>query len=190
MAETLARRSMLRSVLLGCMAALCSLHVSAQDVWAHLTPGTVVLFRHATAPGGGDPAGFQLNDCATQRNLSADGRAQTLRIGEAFQRRSIEVTTVWTSQWCRTRETADLAFPAKRTDQPLFNSFFDAPEQGPVQTRAALDLLASWRGSGVLVVVTHQVNITALTGIVPDSGEGVVVAVRGRELKVLGRIAP
>jgi len=190
MAEALARRSMMRSMLAGWMVALCGLQVSAQDMWARITPGTVVLLRHATAPGGGDPVGFQLNDCATQRNLSAVGRAQALRIGEAFQRRSIEVTSVWTSQWCRTRETADLAFPAKRTDQPLFNSFFGAPEQETAQSRAALDLLATWRGSGVLVVVTHQVNITALTGIVPDAGEGVVIALRGRELKVLGRIAP
>ena len=64
------------------------------------------------------------------------------------------------------------------------------PQHLAVVTRAALDLLASWRGSGVLVVVAHQVNITALTGIVPDSGEGVVIALAGRELKVLSRIMP
>jgi hypothetical protein len=72
----------------------------------------------------------------------------------------------------------------------LFNSFFNATEREPSQTRAALDLLASWQGAGVLVVVTHQVNITALTGVVPDSGEGVVIALRGRDLKVMGRITP
>ncbi|NDP37940.1 MAG: histidine phosphatase family protein [Rhodoferax sp.] len=181
---------MVRCLFAAWVVAFGAVPVSAMDAWSSVTPGAVVLFRHALAPGGGDPAGFQLNDCATQRNLSVDGRAQALRIGEAFQRRGIEVTTVWSSQWCRTRETADLAFPAKRTDQALFNSFFNRPEREPAQTRAALDLLASWRGSGVMVVVTHQANITALTGVVPNSGEGVVIALRGRDLKVLGRITP
>ncbi|WP_296528376.1 histidine phosphatase family protein [Rhodoferax sp.] len=180
----------MRCLFVAWAVALCAVPVNAKDLWSSVTPGAIVLFRHALAPGGGDPAGFQLSDCPTQRNLSVDGRAQSLRIGEAFQRRGIEVTIVWSSQWCRTRETADLAFPGKRTDQPLFNSFFNAPERGPAQTRAALDLLASWRGSGVLVVVSHQLNITALTGIVPNSAEGVVIALRGRDLKVLGRITP
>ena len=181
---------MFRHLLVVCLLALGALQASAQEVWQSVTPGTVVLFRHALAPGGGDPEGFQLNDCRTQRNLSADGQAQARRIGAAFQQRGIEVNAVWSSQWCRTRETADLAFPGKRVDQPLFNSFFGSPARGANQTQAALDLLADRKNSGIVVVVTHQVNITALTGVVPDSGEGVVVATQGRELKVLGRIKP
>ncbi|WP_296493102.1 histidine phosphatase family protein [Rhodoferax sp.] len=172
------------------LLVVCAAQACAQEAWHSVTPGTVVLFRHATAPGVGDPAEFKLNDCRTQRNLSANGQTQARRIGEAFQQRGIEVKTVWSSQWCRTRETADLAFPGRRVDQPLFNSFFGSPAQGSSQTQAALDLLASRKEPGVLVVVTHQVNITALTGVVPDSGEGVVVALQGRELKVLGRIKP
>jgi phosphohistidine phosphatase SixA len=190
MTKTHNRRCTLRSLLFAAVTALGATHVSAKDGWSTITPGTVVLFRHALAPGGGDPPGFQLNNCTTQRNLSEEGRAQARRIGEAFQRRGIDVNTVWTSQWCRTRETADIAFPGKRADQPLFNSFFNTTEREPGQTREALNLLASWHGTGVLVVVTHQVNITALTGIVPDSGEGVVITLRGRDLKVLGRITP
>ncbi|MHB8950585.1 MAG: histidine phosphatase family protein [Rhodoferax sp.] len=190
MAQPHTWRRRVRCLFLAWGVGLGAVPVIAKDVWSSVTPGAVVLFRHALAPGGGDPAGFQLNDCATQRNLSVEGRAQARRIGEAFRRRGIAVGTVWTSQWCRTRETADLAFPGKRTDQVLFNSFFNTPEREPAQTRAALDLLASWRGSGVVVVVTHQVNITALTGIVPNSGEGVVLAPWGPGLKVLGRITP
>ena len=190
MSHAATRRGMLRHLPVVCLLALGALQASAQDAWQSITPGTVVLFRHALAPGGGDPAGFQLNDCRTQRNLSADGQAQAQRIGAAFQQRGIEVNAVWSSQWCRTRETADLAFPGKRVDQPLFNSFFGTPAQGAMQTQAALDLLASRKAQGVMVIVTHQVNITELTGVVPDSGEGVVVALRGRELKVLGRVKP
>jgi hypothetical protein len=97
---------------------------------------------------------------------------------------------VWSSQWCRTRETADLAFPGKRVDQPAFNSFFGTPGAAPEQTQAARRLLAAWRGEGVLVVVTHQVNITALTGVVPSSGEGVVVKRTAQGLEMDGRILP
>jgi phosphohistidine phosphatase SixA len=163
---------------------------AASDDWASVKPGQVVLFRHALAPGGGDPPGFVLNDCSTQRNLSDEGRAQAQRIGQAFQQRRIQVGTVWSSQWCRTRETVDLAFPGKRVDQPAFNSFFGTPDAAPEQTRAARQLLAGWRGEGVLVVVTHQVNITALTGIVPSSGEGVVVQRTAQGLEVVGRLMP
>ncbi len=162
----------------------------AGDDWNAVQPGTLVLFRHALAPGNGDPPGFKLNDCTTQRNLSDEGRAQAQRIGQAFNARRIEVGAVWSSQWCRTRETADQAFPGKRVDQPAFNSFFGTPDAAPEQTRAAQQLLASWRGTGVLVVVTHQVNITALTGIVPSSGEGVVVQRTAQGLTVVGRITP
>ncbi|HEX5698266.1 MAG TPA: histidine phosphatase family protein [Rhodoferax sp.] len=190
MEDAQALRGMFRHLLAVCLLAVAAVHASAQDAWQSITPGTVVLFRHATAPGVGDPAGFKLNDCRTQRNLSAEGQAQAQRIGAAFQQRGIEVSAVWSSQWCRARETANLAFPGKRVDQPLFNSFFVTPEEGASQTQAALDLMASRKGQGVTVVVTHQVNITALTGVVPASGEGVVIALRGRELKVLGRVKP
>jgi broad specificity phosphatase PhoE len=158
--------------------------------WQAVRPGTVVLFRHALAPGGGDPPGFKLEDCRTQRNLSDEGRSQARRIGEAFKSRGIVVGAVWSSQWCRTRETADLAFPSLRADQPAFNSFFSEPEAAQAQTRAARALLAGWRGPGVLVVITHQVNITALAGVVPAAGEGVVLRFTAAGPEVVGRIAP
>jgi broad specificity phosphatase PhoE len=169
--------------------------VAAND-WQQVQPGTAVLFRHALAPGAGDPPGFKLDDCRTQRNLSVEGRVQARRIGRAFAERGIKVAAVWSSQWCRTRETADLAFPGQRVDRPAFNSFFDDRGAAADRTRDALALLADWRGPGVLVVVTHQVNITALTDIVPASGEGIVVQSIGLgqsgppRLKVLGRVNP
>lgn len=162
----------------------------ASDGWENIGTGSVVLFRHALAPGGGDPPGYTLDDCRTQRNLSEQGRAQARRIGAEFRLRRIEVGAVWSSQWCRTRDTADLAFPGKRVDQAVFNSFFNEPAVVAVRTREAQQLLSAWRGPGVLVLVTHQVNITALTDIVPSSGEGIVLKPSASGLQVLGRIKP
>ncbi|ACO47942.1 histidine phosphatase family protein [Deinococcus deserti] len=170
---------------------LCALSTAkAQSQWNALTDGAVVLFRHALAPGTGDPPGFRLNDCRTQRNLNAEGRAQARRIGRAFRERRVTVTRVLSSRWCRARETASLAFPGKVHNEAAFNSFFDNSAQEPAQTRAARGVLARWKGPGVLVVVTHQVNITALTGIVPASGEGIIVRFQDDRLKVLGRVTP
>lgn len=163
---------------------------SEDAAWDALRAGGIVLFRHANAPGGGDPAGMRLGDCATQRNLDESGRQQARRIGEAFRSRRIAVGSVLSSQWCRTLETAELAFPGRAQPEPIVNSFFDDRSKGPQQTFAARELLAGWAGPGTLVVVTHQVNITALTGIVPASGEGVVVQAGGGVVTVVGRLKP
>ncbi len=164
------------------------------DPWPALAqPGSVLLVRHAMAPGVGDPPGFRLDDCPTQRNLSDDGRAQARRLGELLRGKGVQVGAVWSSQWCRTRETARLAFPqAAVRDEPVFNSFFQqGSAAADAQTARARALLAGWRGPGTLVVVTHQVNITALTGLGASSGEGVVLR-RGPDgaLQVLGTLQP
>ena len=158
--------------------------------WEALRGGAIALFRHAKAPGGGDPAGMRLGECATQRNLDEAGRQQALRIGEAFRTRKIEAGAVLTSQWCRTTETADLAFPMMARPEPIFNSFFDDRGNGPAQTRDARALLSRWTGPGALAVSTHQVNITGLTGIVTASGEGILVRVKVGVVGVVGRIRP
>ena len=149
-----------------------------------------MLLRHASAPGVGDPAGMRIGECTTQRNLDEVGRAQARRIGEAFRARGVAVGQVLTSQWCRTRETAELAFPGLKRDEPAFNSFFDAPAKAPAQTSVAQRILQDWRGPGALVVSTHHVNIAELTGIAPASGEGVVVRFEGNVLRIIGRITP
>ncbi len=171
-------------------AAPQSVLASDDAAWKTLAQGGIVLFRHANAPGGGDPAGMRIGECATQRNLDERGRAQARRIGEVFRSRGVAVGRVLSSQWCRTRDTAELAFPGQQRDAPPFNSFFDDHAKGPAQTAAARRLLADWRGPGALVVVTHQVNITALTGIVPASGEGVVIRLVGTDVQVIGTISP
>lgn len=160
-----------------------------EEAWALLTrPPTIVLFRHATAPGTGDPPGFVLGDCATQRNLDGRGRAEARAIGAAFAQRGIAVGRVLTSQWCRARETAEIAFPGQAAEEPAFNSFFGNRASEPATTARARAILEAWRGPGVLVIVTHQVNITALTGIVPRPGEGVIASFADGAATVLGRL--
>ena len=163
---------------------------SEQAAWAALREGAIVLFRHANAPGIGDPPGFRLDDCATQRNLDAQGRDQAAKIGELFRREQIAVAAVLSSVWCRAFDTASLAFPGQVRHEPSFNSFFDDRDQQAAQTEAARTILLDWRGPGTLVVVTHQVNMQALTGIAPASGEGVVLRREGGQLPIIGRVKP
>jgi phosphohistidine phosphatase SixA len=159
-----------------------------------LKQGNIILFRHANAPGVGDPPNFQVTDCSTQRNLDEIGRAQAKRIGEYLLSNGVKVSRVLTSQWCRCKETAAIAFSNLMTDarqeNSVFNSFFNDRQDEPKQTEAAKVLLMNWKGPGTLVVVTHQVNITALTGIYPQSGEGIVLRGQANQLKVVGRITP
>ncbi|MBV1693720.1 MAG: histidine phosphatase family protein [Hyphomicrobiales bacterium] len=165
-------------------------HASEAASWAALGRGAIVLFRHANAPGGGDPPGFQLGDCSTQRNLDDEGRRQAVRIGETFRQHGIAVGAVLTSQWCRAVQTAELGFRGQARVEPAFNSFFDEPSKGPERTATARFIMLGWRGPGALVVTTHQVNIAALTGISPASGEGVVLERNGDALQIVGRIKP
>jgi broad specificity phosphatase PhoE len=162
--------------------------------WALLRqPGSIVLFRHAEAPGVGDPQHFKLGDCSTQRNLNEAGRQQARRLGESFRAQGLRVAAVWSSQWCRSRDTATLAFPNERVEeQPVFNSLFGRGEEGAAQTAAARALLQRWpvQTSGVLLVFSHQANISALTGEPTASGEGIVLRRDGQALRVLGRVQP
>ncbi len=158
--------------------------------WEALRKGGIALFRHAIAPGVGDPPGFRLGQCDTQRNLDAAGRAQAARIGAAFQRESVNVREVLSSRWCRALDTAELAFPGRVTPAPIFDSSFQDRTTEPAQTDAARRRLLAWKRAGALVVVTHQVNITALTGIFPASGEGIVLVPEGGRLREVGRIRP
>jgi phosphohistidine phosphatase SixA len=163
---------------------------AAEEAWTALKSGGIVLFRHAYAPGGGDPPGMRIGDCSTQRNLDETGRAQARRIGEAFRTQGVEIGAVMTSQWCRTKDTAELAFPGRAREEPAFNSFFNDRSRSAEQTQAALKILAGWKGPGALVVTTHQVNITALTGVVPGSGDGIVVRVTPQGATAIGTIRP
>ena len=158
----------------------------ANDWDALRQPGAIAIMRHALAPGGGDPAGFDVTDCATQRNLDDRGRAQARRIGAALRDRGFAFDAVLTSQWCRCRDTAELLAVGPVTEAPPLNSFFQNRAAGPAQTQATRDLIAQTEGT--LMMVTHQVNITALTGVFPASGEVVVFRLTGDGVEVLGSI--
>jgi phosphohistidine phosphatase SixA len=161
---------------------------ASEEAWQALRDGgTIALFRHARAPGTGDPANFRLEDCGTQRNLSAEGRRQA--IGEAFRARRISVGRVLSSRWCRALDSARLAFGDRTESFPPLDSFFSGRDQEPAQTQAVRQTVQDWRSSGVLVLVTHQVNITALTGVFPGEGEMLVLRPKpGTGFDLIGRI--
>lgn len=137
--------------------------------------GCVLLMRHAaTVPGVGDPPGFRLDDCRTQRNLSESGREASRRLGERFQERGVRLSAVYSSAWCRCTDTARLAFdphyPPHRVWLAL-NSFFQGQGNADAQTREVLQRVATLRAPENWMLVTHQVNITTLTGVFPAMGE-------------------
>lgn len=170
-------------------AALAQAQAAADPWQAAAGEGVAILLRHAATESGiGDPPGFRLDDCSTQRNLSAAGRAQAARFGAAFAERRIRIDEVRSSQWCRCLETARLAFPGLtvRAD-PMLNSFFQDRSAEPRQT-AALRADLKDLGRRRVVLVTHQFSIAALTGESVAMGEAVVVAMRQGEPRVLARL--
>lgn len=152
--------------------------------------GHVILLRHATTePGTGDPPGYKLEDCKTQRNLSAAGREEAKKLGEWLRARKVPIGDVRSSLWCRCLDTARLAFGKAAAWAPL-NSFFDQPGMREPATAASRQQLRNMKpGADNAVWVTHQVNITALTGVTPAMGEMVVVKLNGTEQPgVVGRL--
>lgn len=153
--------------------------------WTALKAGGVaILLRHAhTVAGLGDPPGFRIGDCATQRNLSDEGRRQAARIGAALAVEGVRIDAVLSSQWCRCLDTARLAFPAHAIEPfAALNSFFADRSREAQQTRAARARIVAVRAPGNVAFVTHHVNILALTGEAVGAGEAVLVDASGRSL--------
>jgi broad specificity phosphatase PhoE len=163
---------------------------SAEPLASAGQPGTVLLMRHALAPGTNDPPAFRLGDCSTQRNLSAEGRNQARAIGERLRAARVTPDVVATSQWCRARDTAELLALGPPVEWPEINSFFAGRGDRAAQTEATLARIAALPEEAVALLVTHQVNITALTGIVPQSGEIILTRREGAALRVVGRLSP
>jgi broad specificity phosphatase PhoE len=149
--------------------------------------GCVLLLRHArTEPGVGDPPGFRLDDCATQRNLSADGRAQAERLGAALREAGIAIGPVRSSRWCRCLDTARLAF-GHVEPWPVLDSFFADRSGADAQTVALRRWALAFRGPRNAALVTHQVNVSALLGGWIDTGETIVLRPDGGTLATPGR---
>ncbi|MCH6258176.1 histidine phosphatase family protein [Puniceicoccaceae bacterium K14] len=133
------------------------------------------IMRHALAPGTGDPDNFQLDDCSSQRNLSQDGRNQAKQVGEKLKANGIESAQVYSSQWCRCLETAKLLNLGPVEELPIINSFFRNFANRTPQTRETIEWISEQDLSTPTLLVTHQVNITALIGTYPASGEIFIV---------------
>ena len=148
-----------------------------REAWAALVEGGhVAMIRHGNAPPGygGDPPGFKIDDCATQRNLDERGRAQARALGEAFRQHGVRVDKILSSPWCRCLETARLLALG-----PVENAWAVAASDKSPDRLAALKLLVfGWRGPGTLVVVTHALTVQALVGIMPGQAETVVLRPR------------
>ena len=162
-----------------------------EALWQQLRGGGVtVLMRHAaTHPGIGDPPGFRPGDCTTQRNLSESGRQDARAIGAAFQRHKVTPGAVWSSRWCRCLDTARLAFGRVEPEPGLDSMFNDDADQSAAKLRALRARLAARRESTPLVLVTHDVNIRALTGQSLAPGDMLLLKQHGARLEVIGRLA-
>jgi phosphohistidine phosphatase SixA len=153
-------------------------------------PGIVTLIRHARAPGTGDPPGFTLGDCSTQRNLSEAGRMQATQLGKALRAVGVRDADVRSSQWCRCLDTARLLDVGQVGEDDYLNSFFRQGDEADATLRLRRAVLAKLNSRRPLLLITHQVNITALTGVTPAEGEVVFVrATAAGTIEVVGRAA-
>ena len=146
----------------------------------------IIFIRHAIAPGNGDPSNFDISDCSTQRNLSKEGELQAIKIGKFFKENDIKVTKVLSSEWCRCKDTAKIAFGNYETKNFL-NSFYEE-RFSKNKDKQILDFqkfIKNWDQSGNLVLVTHYVVILAMTGHAPSSGE---IVITDKKFNVLSTI--
>jgi len=186
---------LIRAFLAALLAFACvpAWPLDGAKLWDQLRRGgNVILIRHGdTLPGLGDPAQFKLDDCSTQRNLSEAGRDEARRIGERLKRERVPIAQVYTSPWCRCRDTAMLAFGKAEEWTPL-SSVFDAPDRDREYTervRKRIGTYSSREVKGNIVMVTHNVNIASLTKLSVAPGEMVVVRPDGCcGLRVVGRL--
>lgn len=188
------RLSMIAGLLIATLAACAAraMTVEEQAVLARLgEPGVHAVMRHALAPGYSDPQDFRLDDCATQRNLDAAGRAQARAAGDMLRAAGARIDRVLSSQWCRCLETARLMALGDVEEAPPLNSFFEARSRRAAQTEATRALVAGLPEGTTALLVTHQVNVTALVGGGVGSGE-IVVFRLGPDgaAQVLGRVTP
>jgi len=161
-----------RSFLWTGAAVLAAARPGMASAFADLTgPRRHLIMRHARAPGYSDPAGFRVDDCATQRNLDDRGREQARETGRRLKAAGIAVDRVFSSQWCRCLDTARLLDMATVEQAPPLNSFFEARGRADAQTRATREMLLALPAETSAMLVTHQVNISALLGRATSSGE-------------------
>ena len=145
--------------------------------------GNLIFIRHAYAPGGGDPENFNIYDCSTQRNLSESGRIQSKKIGNFFKENKIKIKNVYSSEWCRCKETASLAFKSFKT-KTFLNSFFSSKfaHKKKSQIKDFQKFLNNWDKKNNLIFITHYVVISEILDYPPSSGE---IVVADKNLKII-----
>jgi len=162
--------------------------LSSDSIWDEARQGNkVILIRHSLAPGSGDPAGFKIDDCKTQRNLNKVGIEQSKKIGKIFKDNKISIDIVLSSAWCRCKDTAYYAFGEFKEFSAL-NSTFSTPynKNEPRQIKEIKKYLMNWKSEGKnLILVTHYSVITAITNAAPSSGE---IVISDKNLNVIGTI--
>ena len=148
--------------------------------------GKLIFIRHAYAPGGGDPDDFNLNDCSTQRNLSEEGRDQAKYIGEFFKKNKIKIDKVLSSEWCRCKETAEIAFKDFSTNSFL-NSFYSSKfaKNKQKQIKMLNNYVKKFTSDKNLILVTHYVLISEVLDYAPSSGE---IVVSDKNFNMIGNI--
>ena len=148
--------------------------------------GKIIFIRHAYAPGSGDPDNFNLNDCSTQRNLSEEGREQAKLIGKFFRENHIKVDKVLSSEWCRCKETAKIAFRNFSTNSFL-NSFYNPlfAKNRNKQVKELNNYIETLKTNGNLILVTHYVLISEVLNYNPSSGE---IVVSDKNFNVIGNV--
>ena len=148
--------------------------------------GKLIFIRHAYAPGNGDPNNFNLNDCSTQRNLNKEGREQAQQIGKFFKKNNIEIEKVLSSEWCRCKETAKIAFKNFSTNNFL-NSFYSSKyaKNKDKQIKALNDYIRKFRSDKNLILITHYVLISEVLNYAPSSGE---IVVSDKNFNMIGSI--
>ena len=148
--------------------------------------GKLIFIRHAYAPGGGDPINFDINNCDTQRNLSDSGRNQANEIGFFFKNNNILIDKVYSSEWCRCKETAKIAFNKFETKNFL-NSFFSSEfaHNKDTQMKKLKNFINNWDGKNNIIFVTHYVVISEILNYAPSSGE---IVISNKNFKVIDTI--
>jgi len=168
-------------IIFGALVLSMALPVQANDLAENLRSSSyVLLMRHASAPGVGDPPNYKLDDCKTQRNLDTEGRRQAVVVGDWLRKQGIQSANVFSSIWCRCKETAALLnFNGYRVE-PSLGSFFDEMAKAPESNRALqrfIDQHLKTKGDRALILVTHHVNILEFSGENVASGDMVLVKV-------------
>ena len=149
--------------------------------------GKLIFIRHAYAPGGGDPDNFDINDCNTQRNLNNSGREQAKNIGNFFKEKNIKIENVYSSEWCRCKETALIAFN-KFKNKNFLNSFFSSKfaKNKDLQMKNLRKFIKDFDGDENLIFVTHYVVISELLNYSSKSGE---IVVSDKKYNIIGSLA-